>query len=101
MFDRGGRLLGYPDLFDPVAGLVGEYDGDDHRKARRHSADVGREARLRDVGLEVTRATAADVRDRDALVARIHAARNRARFEPPERRQWTLTPPPGWRPRRR
>jgi hypothetical protein len=101
VFDRRGRLLGYPDLLDPVAGLVGEYDGDDHRRAARHSSDVGRESRFRDVGLEVTRATGADVRDRLALAARIRAARARARFEPPETRRWTLTPPPGFRPRRR
>jgi hypothetical protein len=101
VFDRSGRLLGYPDLLDPAAGLVGEYDGDDHRRAARHSADVGREARLRDVGLEVTRATGADVLDRAMLAARILEARERARFEDPERRRWTLTPPPGWRPRRR
>ena len=98
VFDLRGRLLGYPDLLDPIAGLVGEYDGDDHRRAARHSSDVGREAWFRDVGLEVTRATGADVRDRLALAARVRAARARARFEPPERRLWTLTPPPGWRP---
>jgi hypothetical protein len=101
VFDRRGKLLGYPDLLDPVAGLVGEYDGDDHRRAARHSSDVGREAQFRDVGLEVTRATGGDVRDRLALAARIRAACARARFEPPERRLWTLTPPPGWRSRRR
>jgi hypothetical protein len=101
VFDRRGKLLGYPDLLDPVAGLVGEYDGDDHRKAARHSGDVAREAGLRAVGLEVTRATGADVRDRAMLAARILEARGRARFEDPDRRRWTLTPPPGWRPRRR
>ncbi|HET6560657.1 MAG TPA: hypothetical protein VFG72_02190 [Marmoricola sp.] len=101
VFDLNGRLLGYPDLLDPVAGLVGEYDGDDHRRAPRHSGDVTREGRLRDVGLEVTRATGADVRDRARLAQRILGARGRARFEPPERRAWTLTPPPGFRPRRR
>ena len=101
VFDRRGRLLGYPDLLDPIAGLVGEYDGDDHRRAARHSSDVGREAQFRDVGLEVTRATGADVRDRSMLAARILEARGRARFEDAERRRWTLTHPPGWRPRRR
>jgi hypothetical protein len=101
VFDLSGRLLGYPDLLDPIAGLVGEYDGDDHRKPARHSRDVAREARLRAVGLEVTRATGADVLDRAELTARILEARARARFEPPEHRRWTLTPPPGFRPTRR
>ncbi len=35
-FDLDGRLLGVPDLFDPVAGLVGEYDGAAHKDGRRH-----------------------------------------------------------------
>ena len=30
LFDLGGQLLGIPDLFDPEAGLVGEYDGAHH-----------------------------------------------------------------------
>jgi len=35
----GGKLLGIADLLDPVAGLVGEFDGADHRSARRHTHD--------------------------------------------------------------
>ncbi len=31
VFDLHGNLIGVPDLFDPVAGLVGEYDGADHQ----------------------------------------------------------------------
>ena len=96
VYDRRGRLLGYPDLLDVEAGLVGEYDGEDHRRSQRHSHDVGREATFRRHGLEVTRATSWDLRDRVTLAARELAARARARFEPPERRAWTLTPPPDW-----
>ena len=96
VFDRRGRLLGYPDLLDVEAGLVGEYDGEDHRRSLRHSSDVGREALLRRHGLEVTRATSWDLRDRDGLADRIREARTRARFEAPDRRAWTLTPPPDW-----
>jgi hypothetical protein len=43
VFGPTGRLLGYPDLLDVETGLVGEYDGEDHRRARRHSSDVNRE----------------------------------------------------------
>jgi hypothetical protein len=98
VFDRTGRLLGYPDLLDVEAGLVGEYDGDDHRRARRHSKDVDREALFRSHLLEVTRATSYDVRDRPRLAARVVEARRRARFLPPAARRWTLRPPAGWRP---
>ena len=52
VFSLDGTLLGYPDLFDPVAGMVGEYDGADHKSSDRHRQDVDREARFRDHGLE-------------------------------------------------
>ena len=96
VFDRRGRLLGYPDLLDVEAGLVGEYDGEDHRRSLRHSHDVGREALFRRHGLEVTRATSWDLRDRADLCDRIRDARARCRPLPLDRRSWTLTPPPDW-----
>ncbi len=80
VFDRRGNLLGIADLLDPVAGVVGEYDGADHRSALRHSRDVDREARLRDAGLEVFRVTGPDLREPGRIVERIHAARRRARW---------------------
>jgi hypothetical protein len=96
VFDLDGRLLGYPDLLDPMAGVVGEYDGDDHRSPVRHSADVDRESRLRDHDLEVVRVTGPDLRDVLRLTDRIHSAYRRARGLPPGRRTWTLDPPPWW-----
>ncbi len=96
VFDRAGRLLGYPDLLDEAAGLVGEYDGADHRGAVRHSKDVGREDRFRRHGLEVYRVTAPDLVAPGRVVRRMLAARERASWLPPERRRWTTTPPPGW-----
>ncbi len=54
IFDRSGRLLGIPDLLDIEAGLAIEYDGDDHRTARRHSSDVGREDLFRALWLPAT-----------------------------------------------
>ena len=98
IFSLTGRLLGYPDLLDVEAGLVGEYDGDDHRRAFRHSKDVSREDLFRRVDLEVTRATSYDLRDRPALARRILSARRRARAIPPSQRQWTLEAPPWFRP---
>ena len=95
VFDREGFFLGYPDLLDPEAGLVIEYDGADHRSAQRHSDDVDREARLRAVGLEVTRVTGRDLARPRELAARLRTARQRARSLPAEQRGWLLEPPRG------
>lgn len=98
LFDLNGRLLGYPDLIDPVAGVVGEYDGEDHRDVAQHSSDVDREGRFRDHGLEVFRVTGPDLRKVEPVVERIHSSYRRVKRVPPERRTWTLTPPPWWSP---
>lgn len=96
LFDLDGNLLGIPDLFDPAAGLVGEYDGAVHKGRARHRRDVAREQRFRDHGLECATVVAGDLRDERLVVSRIRSARRRALFLPPERRSWTLTPPPWW-----
>jgi hypothetical protein len=96
VFDLDGRLLGIVDLLDAAAGVVGEYDGADHRSARRHSADVDRESRLRAAGLEVFRVTGPDVSRREVVVERIRQARARAMRLPLGRRSWTTAPPPDW-----
>ena len=96
VFDLDGRLLGYPDLFDPVAGVVGEYDGADHRDRARHQADVAREGRFRDHGLEFFTVVADDLGHLGRVVDRMQRARARAKFLPPESRAWTLEPPPSW-----
>jgi len=98
VFDLGGRLLGYPDLLDVEAGVVGEYDGAAHRGRDRHRRDVAREDRIRAVGLEYFTVVAGDLADETLVVGRMRQARRRARFLAPAERQWTLTPPPWWRP---
>ncbi|MBA2464924.1 MAG: hypothetical protein H0V42_08115, partial [Nocardioidaceae bacterium] len=98
LFDRRGRLLGYPDLLDVEAGLVGEFDGADHRGAVRHADDVGREAMLRNHRLEVVRVTGPDLFHRPRVRTRLVAARRRALWLPPERRPWTTQSPQGWDP---
>lgn len=96
VFTRGGRLIGYPDLLDPIAGVVGEYDGADHRGARRHSKDVAREEDLRRAGLEYFKVTGPDMGHVSRIVSRMHSTRSRALWLPPERRAWTLDLPAGW-----
>ena len=95
VFARRGRLVGVADLFDPVAGLVGEYDGADHRSAGRHSRDVAREEAFRRLGLEYVKVTGPDLPRRELVVDRVLGARDRARFLPPEQRAWELRPRPG------
>jgi hypothetical protein len=96
VFTRAGRLIGYPDLFDPVAGVVGEYDGAEHRRAARHSKDVAREEDFRRAGLEYFKVTGPDLRNVSLIVSRMHSTRSRALWLPPERRAWTLDLPDGW-----
>jgi hypothetical protein len=96
IFDRRGRLVAVVDLLDPVAGVVGEYDGAAHRLTRRRGRDINREEALRRLGLEYFDAVAPDLRARDVLAARMRSTRARARFEAPDERSWTLRPPAGW-----
>ncbi len=96
LFDLRGNLLGYPDLFDPVAGLVGEYDGADHLADDRRSRDAVREERFRDHGLEYLKLVRGDLARPARAAHRILAARARARFLPPDCREWTLEAPPWW-----
>jgi hypothetical protein len=96
VFDLDGRLIGVPDLFDPVAGLVGEYQGEDHKKGPQHRKDVAREEGFRDHGLEFFELVGGDIANRRVAVERMLNARRRAKFLPPESCAWTLEPPVGW-----
>ena len=95
IFDLYGRLVCIADLVDEQAGLVLEYDGAEHRTAERQHRDVVRTEACRAVGLEQCTVTSKDLRDTDALAARISASRRRAAEQ--KRRAWTLERPPGWR----
>lgn len=95
IFDRSGRHLLTPDLLDPVAGVLGEYDGlvHDTRTVRRR--DLGREELARELGLEVVTMISTDLRDLAAFEQRLAAAYRRAARRTPSD-AWTLEPPPGW-----
>jgi len=96
VFDHTGRLLGVADLLDVQAGVVGEFDGADHRKARQHSSDLAREDRFRRHGLEFFRISGPDLGNLDRVVARMLATHRRALWEPTTTRRWTTVPPPWW-----
>ncbi len=96
VFDLHGNLLGFPDLLDPDAGTVAEYDGKDHREVIRHHNDNVREELFEDHGLVVTRATSVDYRHRDDLATRMRCAHARGVARDRRRDRWTLEPPPDW-----
>jgi hypothetical protein len=98
VFDLDGNLIGIPDLLDVEAGLIGEYQGEDHKDGQRHREDVEREERFRDHGLEFFEVVGGDLRRPQLVVNRMRNARARAKFLPPESRAWTVEPPP-WHPR--
>jgi hypothetical protein len=94
IYDRHGRLLGIADLLDEAAGLVIEFDGAEHRGLARHSRDAVKDDDLRNCALEVVRVTGPQLHDVPTLVRRLHAARSRARFLPPDQRTWVARPRP-------
>ncbi len=92
----GRQSSGLPDLFDPVAGFVGEYDGADHRAEDRRARDAVREERFRDHGLEYFALVRGDLGRPAHAAHRILAARARAKFLAVGDRRWTLDPPSWW-----
>jgi hypothetical protein len=98
LFDLHGNHIGTPDLLDVEAGVVGQYEGGFHLAGAQRSVDVRAEERYRDLGLECFTMVAADRGNTLRMVARMHAARTRARWEPETRRQWTAEYPSWWVP---
>ena len=96
VFDLDGQQLGTPDLFDPEAGVVGEYNGSIHRRAAAARRDAERDDLFRRHGLETMAVVGSDVHDVARVVERIDATYARALWRPAPARTWTLTPPPGW-----
>jgi hypothetical protein len=98
LFDRRGNHIGTPDLLDVEAGVIGQYNGGHHLKLVQASRDIRGEERYRAHGLECFTAVATDLKDRDALAARMQSTRRRARFAAESTRSWTAVPPPWWIP---
>ncbi|MDF1603099.1 hypothetical protein [Nocardioides sp. YIM 152315] len=98
VFDRAGRHLGTPDLIDPVAGVVGEYEGSLHLAGKRRARDLERESDFRSVGLEYVTMVTQDRRDHSSFIERLNDTYSRARFEAEAVRRWTLEPPARWIP---
>ncbi len=98
IFDLEERLLSIADLFDEEAGLVTEFDGQDHRRRRQHRDDNDREEGFEDAGLVVARADSLDMTEYEQrLVARLHSGRRRGLQRDRRRDRWTLREPDWWR----
>ena len=89
VLDGRGRLIGHPDLMDPRRGILGEYNGADHRGVERRRRDVGREDKFRRVGLECFTVEGRDIDDVPLVLDRMAAARARAGVLP---QIWTVAP---------
>jgi hypothetical protein len=94
VYSPAGVLIGVPDLLDLETGLVGEYDGSDHRALKRHTDDNAREERFESHGLTVVRATSIDLKYRRRLmIARLRDGLRRAGRRDARRDRWTVDPP--------
>jgi hypothetical protein len=98
VFDLAGRLVGIPDLLDPVAGVAGEYEGGLHLAGAQRAHDVRREGRFRAVGLDPVTMLAGDAENPWPFVARLREAYARAARIPAADRAWTIALPPWWVP---
>jgi hypothetical protein len=97
IFDRRtGQHIGTPDLFDPAAGVAGEYDGDLHLVRGQRDHDLRREGAFRAHAIEIATMTAPDRHDPSAFVGRLRTAYRHAARHPREERTWTLEKPPWW-----
>jgi hypothetical protein len=94
IFDLHGRLLGIADLLDEEAGLVTEFDGQDHCRRRQHRADNDREEEFEGAGLVVVRADSLDMTEHQKrLVARLRSGRRRGLERDRRKDRWTLVEP--------
>lgn len=96
IFDLHGRHLLTPDLFDPVAGVVGEYQGEHHFERAQRRRDITRETLLRDHGLELVERVAGEEPTR--FLIRLRSAYARASRSPSSDKRWTTEAPPSWTP---
>ena len=98
LFDLDGNHLLTPDLVDPVAGVLGEYDGSQHLGAKARRRDLERHELVRAHGLEQVVMMSDDLRDAAAFRGRVHDAYARAARRTASERTWTLELPSWWVP---
>ncbi|WP_188893963.1 hypothetical protein [Microlunatus endophyticus] len=98
IFGPSEELLGIADLFDPQSGLVGEFDGGQHRTAEQHRKDNIREEKLESANLVVVRCDKTDIRrHRNQLIRRWQDGYRRGQRRNRALDTWTLEQPSWWR----
>jgi hypothetical protein len=100
IFDLEERFLGIADLFDPEAGLVAEFDGQEHRLRRQHRADNLREEKLEAANLVVCRVDSLDLHYPVPLAERLRERHAQGLARDRRRDRWTLVEPAWWQRRR-
>ncbi len=95
LFGPDGQHLLTPDLFDPEAGVAGEYNGAVHVGLDPQRRDLNREEVYRELGIEVVTMMSADRRDTAAFERRLDAAYRRAARRRPSG-LWTIEQPDWW-----
>jgi hypothetical protein len=91
LVDEHGQLLGIPDLFDPESGMVGEFDGSQHRELLAHTSDNAREEGFERHNMVVVRATSIDIFPRRRqLVERMLAGHRDGCARDRSRDRWVL-----------
>jgi hypothetical protein len=98
VFDERGRHVGTPDILDPAAGVVGEYDGSLHLEGTQRRRDRAREEAFRSLGLEYFTVMKGD--PTPLVVSRMLTTRARAKFLAEDTRLWTIESPAWWIPTR-
>lgn len=97
VFDGSGRHVGTPDLLDPVAGVLGEYDSSLHLLGAQRTKDVRREGAFRALGLECVTMLGSDhADDHCSFLSRLDTAYANARYAAEADRRWTIVPPRWW-----
>ncbi|MEQ6903810.1 hypothetical protein [Nocardioides sp. YIM 152588] len=97
IFDHDGNHQLTPDLFDPGAGVAGEYDGEVHQGLGPRRRDLGREELYRDMGIELVTMMSTDLRDTSAFSARLRSAYRRSNASGSGGGlPWTLEQPEWW-----
>jgi hypothetical protein len=92
--DLDGNRLGKPDLLGDELGVVGEFNGAEHRTRARQALDIRREDAFRGVGLEYFAVVGSDQFDIPLVLSRIRATSERARTSR-RTRGWLIARDPG------
>jgi hypothetical protein len=95
VFDLAGRHVLTPDLFDPVHGVAGEYNGTVHDGVAPRRRDLDREELYRRCGIEVVWMMSTDRRDTSRFVRRLGATYRRGADRHGDR-NWTVEQPAWW-----